>query len=113
MRCPECDVLVCTARAQRFIGGCDSLKTLQYKGELFSMVRAAEAGPEAGGPFSGVDSSAVATSAPLPLFDFPPVADDRVVRAVGVMVSPMPVHPAQRDRARQTFIKSARCLQQF
>jgi glutaredoxin len=79
-------------RAQKFIGGCDSLKTLQYTGELFTMVRAAAAGVEAGGPgpFSGADGSAVALdaeSAPLPLFDFAPILDDRVVRLVGVLVS--------------------------
>ena len=56
------------------------------------MVRAAAAGVEAGGPgpFSGADGSAVALdaeSAPLPLFDFPPILDDRVVRLVGVLVS--------------------------
>jgi hypothetical protein len=63
------------------------------------MVRAAEAGAEAGaaGPFSVLEDSCVALgaeSAPLPLFDFPPILDDRVVRVVGVLVGGTNRRPA-------------------
>lgn len=78
---------------QAFIGGCDDLKTLQYEGQLASMIRTAAAPKQdmeaATGPFATIDRSAVAVGtppAPMTLFDFPAVADERVIRLVSVFV---------------------------
>lgn len=75
---------------EKFIGGCDNLKTLQYSGALSSMLRSAATVPDVeSGRFSGVGGSAVAAGtapAPMTFFDFPAVVDDRVIRILGCIV---------------------------
>lgn len=83
------------ATPQKFIGGCDQLKTLQYSGELTAMLGHDAVAADIEGAFGGVAQSAVATGtppAPMTFFDFPAVADDRVIRLVGLTV--------RRGRAR-------------